>query len=201
MRGVEPLPTIRHKHRDMVNKIYARPYAAVAALTLLALSACSAPAPEPKPAPTPAPKPAPPTPLPPPAPKSWEDWAYTPGNWSYRRDEKGSIALYGQPGKEALFTARCDTAARRIYLSRPGFLEAGKTANMVIRATQGGAQFPLANTGSTPPYVAASLSPLDPALDRMAFSRGRFAIEVEGAPTPLVIPTWAEFSRVLEDCR
>ena len=29
----------------------------------------------------------------------------------------------------------------------------------------------------------------------------RFAIEVEGAPTPLVIPTWAEFSRVLEDCR
>ena len=184
----------------MVNRLSFRPFAAALALTALTLSACSTPAPEPKPAPKPAPKPQP-IPLPTPAPKNWEDWAYTPGNWSYRSGAKGSIALYGQPGRDAVFTVRCDITARRIYLSRPGLLEPGKTANMVIRASQGGAQFPLTNTGSTPPYVAASLSPLDPALDRMAFSRGRFAIEVEGAPTPLVIPTWAEFSRVLEDCR
>lgn len=182
----------------MVNKNTLHLFAVGSAL--LALAACSAPAPVPAPTPKPAPKPTP-APLPPPTPKSWENWDYTPGNWSYRKDEKGSIALYGPSGREAVFTVRCDLSARRIYLSRPGLLESGKTANMVIRATQGGAQFPLANTGSTPPYVAVSLSPLDPALDRMAFSRGRFAIEVEGAPTPLVIPNWAEFSRVLEDCR
>ena len=40
----------------------------------------------------------------------------------------------------------------------------------------------------------------DPGLDQIAFSRGRITIEQPGQPT-LVLPTWAEPVRVIEDCR
>ena len=72
---------------------------------------------------------------------------------------------------------------------------------MVIRATTGSAQYPLANAGGQPAQVAATLSPLDQILDKVVFSRGRFVVDVAGAPSPLVIPTWPEFARVVEDCR
>ena len=48
--------------------------------------------------------------------------------------------------------------------------------------------------------VAVTLSARDPLLDAMAFSRGRFAVEVAGA-SPLYVPSWTEISRVIEDCR
>lgn len=182
----------------------AKPASASAALlAILALAACSQPtqAPQPTPPPTrPTPVPPPTQPAPPPS-ASWEDWAFTPGEWTYRKDAKGSAAAFAQAGQGALFTIRCDASARRIILSRPGFLEPGKTASLVIRASMGSAQYPLANAGGTPPYVAASLDPRDAILDKTAFSRGRFVVEVAGAPTPLVLPTWSEFPRVVEDCR
>jgi hypothetical protein len=37
-------------------------------------------------------------------------------------------------------------------------------------------------------------------LDAIAYSRGRFAIEVNGI-RPMAIPNWAEIGRVIEDCR
>ncbi len=40
----------------------------------------------------------------------------------------------------------------------------------------------------------------DPLLDAMAFSRGRFAVETAGLPV-LIVPSWTEVSRVIEDCR
>ena len=40
----------------------------------------------------------------------------------------------------------------------------------------------------------------DPLLDAMAFSRGRFMVEMGGAQT-LVLPAWSELGRVIEDCR
>lgn len=168
---------------------------------LLLLAACATP-PPPQPAP---PKPQPPAPLPAPTPPpvaaNWEDWPYTPGNWSYAREGNGSIARFGLAGQAPVFTMRCDATARRIYLARPGYLDVGKSANMVLRASNGGGQYPLANAGGTPPYVAATLAASDPMLDRMAFSRGKIGVEVAGAPQPLVIPNWAEISRVIEDCR
>lgn len=55
-------------------------------------------------------------------------------------------------------------------------------------------------TGGSLPYVAAALATSDPLLDAMAFSRGRFVIQQQGAST-LVIPAYAEVGRVIEDCR
>ncbi|WP_337829325.1 hypothetical protein [Pseudonocardia sp. TMWB2A] len=170
---------------------------------VMMVAGCSTPKPEPKPQP-PSTRPVPPPPppaTPPPASSNWEDWPYTPGGWSYRAEGQGSVALFGMGPQAPQFSIRCDKAARRIQLARPGFLEPGKSANMVIRATTGSAQYPLANAGGQPAQVAATLSPLDPILDKIAFSRGRFVVEVAGAPTPLVIPTWPEFARVVEDCR
>ncbi len=40
----------------------------------------------------------------------------------------------------------------------------------------------------------------DPLLDAMALSKGRFAVETQGMPT-LYLPSWAEVTRVIEDCR
>jgi hypothetical protein len=48
--------------------------------------------------------------------------------------------------------------------------------------------------------VSAALAANDPLLDAMVFSRGRFSIEVTGLPR-LIIPTWPEPARVIEDCR
>ena len=51
-----------------------------------------------------------------------------------------------------------------------------------------------------PPAIAHTFAASDPMLDAMAFSRGRFALEVAGLPT-LYVPSWPEISRVIEDCR
>jgi hypothetical protein len=154
--------------------------------SLAVLAACVAPsAPPPAPArsvPVPAPTPAP---APPPAASSdWRDWAVTPGNWTYRREGRGSSAVYGSAAGAAIFSIRCDAPNRRLTLIR-----AGAAGPMTIRTT------------STERRVAdAPLPASDPLIDAMGFSRGRFIVENASLP-PLVIPAWAEVLRVAEDCR
>jgi hypothetical protein len=53
---------------------------------------------------------------------------------------------------------------------------------------------------SDPASIVARLPAQDPLLDAMAFSKGRFALEVAGLQT-LYVPSWAEITRVIEDCR
>ena len=71
---------------------------------------------------------------------------------------------------------------------------------MTLRATTGMKSFAVRNNGDTPPYVAAELPVNEPQLDAIAFSRGRFLVSVKGA-ADLVIPSWPEIARVIEDCR
>ena len=47
---------------------------------------------------------------------------------------------------------------------------------------------------------SATLPNRDPRLDRIAFSRGRFALETPGGGA-LTLPVQAEIGRVIEDCR
>jgi hypothetical protein len=54
--------------------------------------------------------------------------------------------------------------------------------------------------GTESANLAATLPARDSLLDAMALSRGRFAVEASGLPT-LYLPSWAEVSRVVEDCR
>lgn len=178
--------------------------------TTSALAACSAAQSEATPATdavavaTPAAIP-PPAPIPPSPPQEkaaigkWTDWPLAEGDWVYRNDNRGSLALFGQPGSDALVMVRCDKARGQLFLSRSGAVPAAG-AEMTLRASSGLQSYPVRNSGGALPYAAISLATTDMMMDRIIFSRGRFAIEIPGLQ-PLALPTWPEFHRVVEDCR
>jgi hypothetical protein len=171
---------------------------------LFAATACS---PQIVPVSAPAPKPAPAVPAPAPAspqlPSAWIDWPIAPGDWVYRKDERGSVALFGAPGGNALVTVRCDRSRGRIYVARADESGAGPSAGgatMTIRASSALKQLNAQPTGGSPAYVAVELLPTDSILDAIAYTRGRIAIETSGQKS-IAVPIWAEFPRVIEDCR
>jgi hypothetical protein len=161
---------------------------AMAMMGMLVGAASCAPKPAPEPEAPPAPRHSEPLPRPTPAPRppepaiGWEDMALTPGDWVYR--EEGPSAVYGA----GLFTVRCDRQARRIALIR-----SGTSGTLVIRTSYGARSLPGGPGGAAVPAN-------DPFLDQMVFSRGRIAIEAEGQAR-LVLPTWAEPARVVDECR
>jgi hypothetical protein len=161
-----------------------------------AIAACASKLVPPRPAPRPVvvARPAPALPVPQGA--DWRDWQLTPGDWVYRIDGRGSIALFGMPGGDALLTLRCDRQTNMLYFSRQGTV----TAPLTLRTTSLSRTLAVQPTGALPAYVAVALAPRDALLDAMAFSRGRFIVEQAGAPT-LVVPAYAEIGRVTEDCR
>ena len=174
-------------------------FAAAAASIALLLAGCvppPKPAPVVRPAPPPVVRPSPPpVVVTPPLGADWTEWPFTQGDWAYRKDGVGSIALFGPPGADALLTLRCDRTRGAMYLSVPG---PGETAT--IRTTTLSRSIPLRSTGGDTSYVASQFAPTDAMLDAMVFSRGRFVVERAGAP-PLVVPPYAEIGRVIEDCR
>lgn len=174
-------------------------------LTPLALlGACVGPSERtPPPAPSPAPARATPA-LPPasPAPANTE-WQYrpaTPGDWTYRAEGAGSVALFGPTNSPAMLAIRCDTASHRINVARSGT----GSSPMTIRTSYGAVNWPTSITagitaGATAQTIATRAAN-DSVLDQIAYSRGRFSVEVQGLPT-LILPAWAEVARVVEDCR
>lgn len=151
---------------------------------LAAMSACVPKPVAPPPAPEPAPRPAPaPAPAPPPA--DWRDLPLTPGGWVYASEAADSQARFGASAPS--FTVRCDRASRQIILTREG----AAAGAMTIRTSFGARSFPTSS---------ARIGARDPILDSMAFSRGRFTVQVPGTAM-LVIPSWPEPARVIEDCR
>ncbi|MBK6707357.1 MAG: hypothetical protein IPG54_07635 [Sphingomonadales bacterium] len=168
-------------------------------LPLLALAACVPSKPEPVPQPKPQPVPPPvviaPQPVRPAG--EWVDWPIEPGTWVYRADTRGSLALFGPAGANATVTLRCDKARARIFLSVSGTAQGSP---MVVRTSSTMKSLVASQASTAPPYVAAELLPRDAILDAIAYSRGRFAIEIAGL-RPMAIPNWAEIGRVIEDCR
>jgi hypothetical protein len=166
------------------------------ASAIAALGAC-VPAPEPTPTPAPplAPAPAPtPAPAPPAFAGNWADAPATPGDWSYG----GGTASFGDPGGAPRLVMRCDRPGAAIEIVRPG--AAGAASQMLVMTEFGNRALEAAPTVSDPGAIAARVSVHDALLDAMAFSKGRFAIDTAGLPT-LYIPSWAEITRVIEDCR
>ncbi|MEI6641714.1 MAG: hypothetical protein WCL10_06720 [Novosphingobium sp.] len=167
-------------------------------------------APQAAPAEAPRPQYVPPAPRPAPAPPprasgaSWRDLPATPGNWTYTADNTGSTARFGQPGAPPLLVLRCDRARPAVVLQRPGFgsgevpaaITTSSTQRRLFAAPAGGAA---AVQNAAIPFEI-TLATADPLLDAIAFSRGRFMLEMGGA-APLVLPAWSEIGRVIEDCR
>ena len=162
------------------------------------LSGCAAPR-KPEAAPLPVPRPSPvATAVPEPAPADWRDAALTPGTWSYQPGTSGSFAGFGADTAAPMLTLRCERATQRIALLRagaaPGPLPLTITTSTLTRA------FTATPEAAPTPQLSLMFGPRDPVLDAMAFSRGRFVIEVAGLPT-LYLPTWPEVGRLIEDCR
>lgn len=164
-------------------------------------------------APRPAPLPIPPRPAPPPpAPASaplpttanWRDLPQTPGQWTYGAEATGSAARFGQPGSGSLIVLRCDRSRPAIIIQRAGFgaseVPATITTSAMVRRLSAA---PVGDAGSARNAAIAfemALGVRDPLLDAIAFSRGRFMVEMGGAQT-LVLPAWSDIGRVIEDCR
>lgn len=169
----------------------------IAALACAAVAAC-VPPPAPTPAPAAAPAPAPaPAPVPPPAPAppfqgSWMDAPLTPGDWNYQ----AGIAQFGEPASEPRLTMRCDRTSGTVEIARAG----NAAAPMILRAELAERSVVSVPASSVQPQVIARVPARDPLLDAMAFSKGRFAVEVAGLPT-LYVPSYPEVTRVIEDCR
>jgi hypothetical protein len=123
----------------------------------------------------------------------------SPGDWSYRPDQGGSVARFGQAGGTASLSFRCDLATHRITISRQGGMVPA-SGQMVLHTSFGVLQWPAASDGGTAPHTVAVRAAGDAGLDQIAFSRGRFAVEAAGMQM-LVVPAWPEVARVIEDCR
>ncbi len=132
--------------------------------------------------------------------ENWQDWPITLGDWAYRRDARGSVALFGPVAQNALFVVRCEMTPRRILLSRAGAFAGSETGQITLRGTSALKTYPVSNVRADPDYVVAALTTSDPQLDILTYSRGRFLVSVKGSPD-LVIPAWPEVARVIEDCR
>lgn len=161
---------------------------------LAALAACAPVIPSAPPAPpvaVPSPRPAPPPP--PPAAVHWSDWPVASGDWIYRREGQGSTALFGQRADAPELTLRCDPVARQIVMIRRGTAAGPVT----VRTTSATRALTAVAMGDA---MIVRLAAGDTLLDAMGYSRGRFVVEMPPL-APLVVPSWAEVQRVVEDCR
>jgi hypothetical protein len=158
------------------------------ALLTVPLASCVPPAAPPRPAPPPvAPSPAA-LPAAPPQ-QDWRDVPLTAGRWAWQGTPGTlSISRFGLPGA-TVFTIRCDFASRAVLLAA-----AASDASAMTLTTSFGAITLSASSGT------AQLGARDARLDQIAFSRGRFLVDMAGQPR-LVLPAWPEVARVVEDCR
>jgi len=154
-------------------------------------------APRPAPAPVLTPPPAAPPlaaslPVPPPAPPAdWRDRPLAPGDWSYTGQSGIFEAGFSSPGGP-LFGLRCE-AGRQIV-----FFVFGVPAGPMTIVTSFGERV-LPGSGNEHQTIAR-LAAADPLFDEIVFSRGRFLVQVAGG-SALVLPTWPEPARVIEECR
>ncbi len=170
-----------------------------AMLAVAGLASCVAP-PKPAPAPPAPPPPALALPAAPPQ-QDWRDVPLTPGNWTWRGGAgQSSIAQYGLAGQGAQFALRCDLATRAVIFSRGSGSTATVASSMGFTTSFGLFSLAASYGGGQPPAIVAQASARDPRLDQIAFSRGRFLVDVAGQPR-LVLPAWPEVARVIEDCR
>lgn len=149
------------------------------------------------PAPTPTPRHTA-TPVPP-APKpaaDWRDAPIAPGDWRWSSEGGHSTARFAGNA----LVLRCNRSNASITIQRPGGNGDGADVAMTISTTSTGRPVLAKALASNPPAIAATLGARDSLLDAIAFSRGRFAVNVAGLP-PLYVPSWPEVSRVIEDCR
>ena len=118
------------------------------------------------------------------APLNFEDGKSLPitaGQWDLVTTATGSEARYS-----SVLSIRCDRQTRTVTISLP----TQPTAALTVATSTLTRALPLGGR------LVAS----DPLLDALAFSRGRFLLSGGTGPV-LVLPSWPEAARAIEDCR
>ena len=128
---------------------------------------------------------------------NWIDKPRSAGDWHFVDADEGSRAGFGVMADGPDFLIGCMRDGRIVLIRAADGL--ADSAAMTVRTETLDRTFStrLARDGKA---VSIALGARDPILDAMALSRGRFAVETQGAPT-LYLPAWAEVTRVIEDCR
>jgi hypothetical protein len=171
-----------------------RSYPPVLSIAVL-LVACT-PSPSPHPSSPPPIAPPPVSPRPPIDAGNWRDVPLAPGTWHYVDGREVSAARYGPDGAAPLIVVRCDKARRQIAI-----MLAGSAQQLTIATSSGSEHFAAGRVDEGGFAMTAALfAASDPLLDRLAFSRGRFAL-AGPARAFVAAPTWAEPARTIEDCR
>jgi len=129
--------------------------------------------------------------MPTPPSADWRDAPLTPGGWTLGQTSGGLAADFAN-----LFTMRCTHAEAGIVLTLHG--AAGSASGSLRFTTDTREQLLVARR--TPEGLSATVPAREPLLDAIAFSRGRFRLQSSDGRT-LVMPSWTEISRVIEDCR
>jgi hypothetical protein len=118
------------------------------------------------------------------------------GSWGYAPLAGGSSARFVDTSGTARLTVQCTMANRAITIA---LTSAAPAATLSVWTTSMTRVLP-AQFQANAVRVAATLTANDPLLDAIAFSRGRFAVQMPGSVV-LVAPAAPETARVIEDCR
>jgi hypothetical protein len=127
------------------------------------------------------------------------DFSYSPvspGAWTYRPVAGGSEAAFVDGGGATRMLIACGKLTRLVTISR---VTAAPAASMSLWTSTVSRDLP-ARFDRPSGRVIAQVGGLDPLLDAIAFSRGRFAVSMPGYPA-LVLPAGSEIGHVVEDCR
>lgn len=118
------------------------------------------------------------------------------GSWSYVTVPGGSEATFANTAAQPQLTITCSRPTRQVTLAKPA---TGAAAFISVWTTGQTRNLPSSYNPATG-KLSATLAAFDPLLDAIAFSRGRVEVGVAGQAA-LVVPSWAEAARVIEDCR
>jgi hypothetical protein len=127
------------------------------------------------------------------------DFSYSPispGSWGYRAVAGGSEASFVDGTGTTRMVIACGKVTRLVTISRISAAPAASLSFWTSSASRNlGARFDQPSG-----RVIAQVGGMDPLLDALAFSRGRFAAMMPGSPA-LVLPAGTEVAHVVEDCR
>jgi hypothetical protein len=131
-----------------------------------------------------------------PAPANLSFASPLPGKWTFSAFAGGNEATFTDTSGRPQLTLRCMRTTRRITMSKP----ASAAAPVLTVWTSSGTRNVAATFNPATAQISAEFAVMDPLLDAMSLSRGRFGVTVAGTPS-LVLPPWPEVTRVVEDCR
>ena len=118
------------------------------------------------------------------------------GSWSYAPAADGSEAIFANSAGIPQLWLHCARATRRVIISRPAAAAAPVINVWTSSLSRSVPSSFIPATGR----LAIDLPNYDPLLDAMASSRGRVGFTI-ASQAPLIVPSWPEIARVIEDCR